>query len=111
MRVGDGIMKNKIFLKILLIILILVLILFTIYVFKNKQKKGGEFIPNNLEEMFSVNSITDITIDDKKYIKVGLTIDNETNTDIELSKYILELYNENKETISLCYSKAYYETL
>ena len=114
-------MNKKIFLKILLLVMIMILVLFIAFLISNKKQLTTETkIETELKEDYIYDDKGDESIFnvgkynsyyskflEKNIIKMGLTVNNETDDPINMGIYLMKLVDNNKNNLGLCYTKGY----
>ncbi len=116
-------MNKKIFLKILLFTMVIMLISFIIFVLYNKKEpidnlksedesslvKEFNYDTSGDKSMFVIGEYNNYysSILDKNMIKMGLTVNNDTDKSIDMGIYLINLVDSNKKEIGFCYTKAY----
>lgn len=116
-------MKNKIFLSVLVLAIIIICdyLVIKFILLQNESNNNDNNINNNnceveVGELYAnygkkkiiVNSIdTNVDIgDEKKYTRIGLTIEETNGTDADMDAYLFEIADKNREVISMCQTAA-----
>ena len=101
-------MQKKI-LKILLLIFSLILVVFVTFIIINKKANNNNNDNNNdtetndivlfntegSEKLFTIDSVNKINDNNQDYIKIGITLNNNTDIDILMNKYLFKLVDKS----------------
>ena len=100
--------SNNSVLKIVILFVIALIVAGLVYLIINKDSifKKHEFEIAGSEKMFSVGKLEEIRDDDDYVYKVELTVDNNTNYDIEMNHYLFEIVNDSEMKIGTCFGQS-----
>lgn len=97
------------------LIIVIIYILYDKYMTINANKSNKEsteekeiiFNTEGSEKLFTISNVIEVIINEKKYQKINISMNNNTLIDAMMNKYLFEIVTDEDESISVCHFDSY----